>query len=123
LDPAPRLWLGGSGRAWLLTGASFAANWLHALTVGVFATMILAVMTRVALGHTGRALVASQPIVAAYASITLAGAIRVFGPGLGPSAYLPSIAAAGILWIAAFLLFLAVYTPILVRPRLDGRPG
>jgi uncharacterized protein involved in response to NO len=46
--------------AWLLTGASFAANWLHALTVGVFATMILAVMTRVALGHTGRALAASR---------------------------------------------------------------
>ena len=109
--------------AWLLTGASFAANWLHALTVGVFATMILAVMTRVALGHTGRALVASRPIVAVYASITLAGAVRVFGPGLGPWAYLPSIAAAGLLWIAAFLLFLAVYTPILVRPRLDGRPG
>jgi uncharacterized protein involved in response to NO len=44
-----------------LMGTSFAANRLYALTVDVFATMMLAVMTRVVLGHTGRAPVASQP--------------------------------------------------------------
>jgi uncharacterized protein involved in response to NO len=30
---------------------------------------------------------------------------------------------AGALWMVAFGLFLITYTPILMRPRLDGRPG
>ena len=47
----------------LLTGAAPAAFWLHALTIGAAATMILAVMTRASLGHTGRPLVV-RPVVA-----------------------------------------------------------
>ncbi|MFO7483984.1 NnrS family protein, partial [Oceanibaculum nanhaiense] len=45
------------------------------------------------------------------------------GPALFPALTLPSIAAAGLLWMTAFTLFLAVYGPILLRPRADGRPG
>jgi uncharacterized protein involved in response to NO len=29
----------------------------------------------------------------------------------------------GLLWIAAFLIFVIVYTPILTQPRIDGQPG
>ena len=47
--------------AWLFGGFDFAAKWQHALTAGAFATMILAVMTRVSLGHTGRALTVVPP--------------------------------------------------------------
>jgi uncharacterized protein involved in response to NO len=108
--------------AWLLAGAEFAALWLHALTIGGFATMILAVTTRASLGHTGRALVAPRPIVLSYLLITLAAAIRVFGPTIGID-YLAGMAAAGLLWVGAFLLFVIVYAPILVRPRPDGQPG
>ena len=43
---------------WLTTAAPFAEKWIHSLTVGAFTTMILAVMTRASLGHTGRALIA-----------------------------------------------------------------
>ena len=107
---------------WLLTGAGFATSWLHALTVGAFATMILAVMTRASLGHTGRPLVAPRPIVATYLLITLAAAMRVFGPLLGVD-YLTSITMAGAFWLGAFLLFVFVYAPILACPRPDGRPG
>ncbi len=108
--------------AWLLTGAEFAALWVHALTVGGFATMILAVMTRASLGHTGRPLVAPKPVVLSYLLITLAAALRVFGPSLGFDR-LTSVSAAGACWLGAFLLFVAVYAPILARPRPDGRPG
>jgi uncharacterized protein involved in response to NO len=107
--------------AWLLAGASWAVNWLHALTAGAFGTMILAVMTRVALGHTGRALVVAKPIVAAYVLVVIGAALRVAAPS-APAYYLQLLAAAIALWGAAFLIFLAVYAPILLRPRQDPPP-
>jgi uncharacterized protein involved in response to NO len=109
--------------AWLLGGYVPAAAWLHALTAGAFATMILAVMSRAALGHTGRPLVTPPSVVVAYLLLTGAALSRVFGPALLPSLWTVSIAAAAALWTAAFLLFVVAYGPILCRPRADGRPG
>jgi uncharacterized protein involved in response to NO len=106
---------------WLLTAVPFAEKWLHALTVGAFATMILAVMSRASLGHTGRALIAPAPIAAAYLLVSLAAAIRVFGPVIAPSDYNAIVLAAGGCWIAAFATFLLIYTPILMRSRADGK--
>jgi uncharacterized protein involved in response to NO len=127
------VWILHTGYAWLiiglalkgvflLTGVVFSTAWLHALTSGLFATMILAVMTRAALGHTGRPLIAPPLIAVAYVLITLAAILRVSGP-LFPGIYLYSITIAGVLWIGAFTLFLIVYAPILVMPRADGKPG
>ena len=106
----------------LLTGATFSAAWLHAFTTGAFATMIMAVMTRAALGHTGRPLIAPPLIVVSYVLITLAAIVRVSGPAF-PDVYLFNMAISGLLWIGAFTLFLVVYTPILIGPRADGKPG
>jgi len=127
------VWILHAGYAWLiiglalkslfiLTGMPFSAAWLHALTTGLFATMILAIMTRVSLGHTGRSLIAPPLIVVSYLLITLAAVVRVAGP-VFPGNYLYSIAASGVLWLGAFMLFLIVYTPILISPRVDGKPG
>jgi uncharacterized protein involved in response to NO len=108
---------------WLLAGAGWAAHWPHALTMGVFGTMILAVMTRAALGHTGRELTVGGSIAAAYLLLTLGVAARVFAPGLWPAQYLWTLLASGLLWTAAFAVYLVVYTPILVLARADGKPG
>ncbi|HKW38026.1 MAG TPA: NnrS family protein [Burkholderiales bacterium] len=108
---------------WLLAGAGWAGHWLHALTMGAFGTMILAVMTRAALGHTGRELTIGRAIAAAYVFLTLGVAVRVFAPALWPSQYLWILVASGALWTAAFAIYLLVYTPILVLPRADGKPG
>lgn len=104
---------------WLLAGAGWAAHWLHALTMGVFGTMILAVMTRAALGHTGRDLTVGGSIAAAYVLLTLGVATRV----LWPSHYTWTLLVSGFLWTAAFALYLIVYAPILTLPRADGKPG
>ena len=107
----------------ILTGVAAAAFWLHALTIGVIATMILGVMTRVSLGHTGRPLQIRPLTAAAYLLLSAAALVRVFGawlPGLGYPAVIVLSAA---LWTAAFASFLWVYGPILVTPRTDGRPG
>lgn len=108
---------------WLLWHFQAGAGWLHALTNGAFATMILAVMTRAALGHTGRALVAAKPIVIAYSMLTVAALVRVFGPIVATTTPQVTWTVSGVLWITAFVLYCAVYAPILSQPRIDGRPG
>lgn len=90
---------------------------LHALSTGAIGTMILAVMSRASLGHTGRPIAAPASIVVSYVLVTLAAALRTFGPALVPSAYNPVMLASGLLWTAAFALFAITYAPILTRPR------
>ena len=107
----------------LLAGSAVGAFWLHALTVGALSTMILAVMTRASLGHTGRVLKVDPLISFAYLLLSAAAVIRVWGlPVLGMS-YPIAIATAAALWTAAFGLFVAIYAPILCSPRADGKPG
>lgn len=102
---------------WLLTSAPWAANWLHAQTAGVFGTMILAVTTRVALGHTGRPLVVRPAITGAYALVVAGAVVRVFGPAVPFIGGVHAFICAAVLWAGAFAVFLVVYTPILVGPR------
>jgi uncharacterized protein involved in response to NO len=99
------------------------ASYLHALTIGAVTTMILAVMTRASLGHTGRPIVAARPTVWAYGLLTAAAAVRALGPVYIALPYAQVILLAATLWTAAFVLFLGVYGPILLAPRADGRPG
>ncbi|MGB5102005.1 MAG: NnrS family protein [Steroidobacteraceae bacterium] len=108
---------------WLLAAMPVAAAWLHALTVGAIATMILGVMTRVSLGHTGRALRLHPLVTAACLLVSAAALARILGawlPGLG---YAAAIVLSAALWTLAFASFLWIYTPILATPRADGRPG
>lgn len=109
--------------AWLLSGWPPGAHWLHAFSVGAFATTILAVMTRAALGHTGRPITAAPVTVIAYFCISAAALTRVFGPALAPGHYPHMLMLSGVLWILAFVCFLWVYAPILVYSRADGKPG
>jgi uncharacterized protein involved in response to NO len=89
---------------------------VHALTAGAMTTMILAVMTRASLGHTGRELKAAPLTIVAYACVTLGAVLRV-AASLGVASYASMIDIAGALWGASLLLFLAVYSPILWSPR------
>ena len=107
----------------LLTGAPFAGFWLHALTIGAAATMIMAVITRASLGHTGRPLAVSPTTVLAYALLTAAAAVRSLGPALSLAPYAVILGLTALLWTAAFLLFLWVYAPILLTRRADGKAG
>ena len=109
--------------AWLLGDAGFASKWQHALTFGGFGTMILAVMTRASLGHTGRPLVVRRSITVAYVLLTLGAVLRVFGGAWTPEYYLVTLTTAGLAWSAAFCIFVWVYGPILMSARLDGRQG
>jgi len=93
---------------------------IHALTAGAMTTMILAVMTRASLGHTGHELKAGLGTIVIYALVTLAAVLRV-SASLGLGDYTAMLNVSGAAWAAALLLFLIVYGPILWRPRL-GEP-
>jgi uncharacterized protein involved in response to NO len=93
---------------------------VHALTAGAMGTMILAVMSRATLGHTGRELRASLGIRAAFALITVGTLLRVAAP-VGLLDYRLGMEVAGAAWLGAFLLFLGVYAPILFSRRVDDK--
>jgi len=129
----PLVWILHVGYAWIpiglllmaaATGFSLVADtvWLHVLGPGAMGVMIVGVMTRVAIGHTGRELVLPKPALAAYLLILLAALVRL-ATGLGVMPYQPGVLLTGAAWAGAFMVFLAVYLPILLRPRPDGRPG
>ena len=106
--------------------AAGAVGWLppagamHVMMVGGIAGMMLAVMTRATRGHTGRALTASRPTLAAYACLFAAALARPAADVFGV-AWLLDLA--GCLWIAAFGLFVAEYGPMLVGPRRPSPPA
>jgi uncharacterized protein involved in response to NO len=93
---------------------------IHALTAGAMTTMILAVMTRASLGHTGRELKANGATVAIYGLVTLGALLRVSAP-LQLLDYRPAMEVAGLAWGGALLFFLIAYAPVLWRPRLGER--
>jgi len=91
---------------------------VHVLAIGAIAVMCFGMMTRVALGHTGRALVVPRSAVAAYATLVAALVARVI------AAFFPSaLVAAALLFALACTLFLVGYARVLVSPRVDGKPG
>jgi uncharacterized protein involved in response to NO len=89
---------------------------IHAWAIGAAGGMILAVMTRATLGHTGRALKASRWTVLIYVAVAVSAVARI-AAALDPqrSLELLHLAAAG--WIVAFAGFAAVYGPYLAKPR------
>lgn len=124
----PILWVLHLGQAWLalgftiigvagLTGLMPESAAIHALTVGAVGTMVLGVMSRAALGHTGHKLVTPKPVVLSYILVSLAAVARI-GASLVPTGSAHTmVMVAGILWVTAFGLFSVVYWRILTGPR------
>lgn len=100
-------------------GGQMAPIALHALTVGAMAGLMLAMMTRSALGHTGRPLTAGPWERVMFLAIHLAAATRVLGPWIWPGAHAAWIAVSAVCWTVAFAAFAARYLPIVSRPRAD----
>jgi uncharacterized protein involved in response to NO len=130
----PLLWSLHAGMTWVAVGLLLvaagdlghvvpASAGLHALTAGAMGSMILAVMTRVSLGHTGRPLELPRGAVATYWLVHAGAAARVLAAIAPGSAQLPLLLLGGLLWSSAFGLFALVYGSILTRPRIDGKKG
>ena len=110
------IWLGliviGIGYA----GAVPLSHAWHLLTVGGMGGLILAMISRVILGHTGRPLTPPRIMNLAFLILMSGALIRVFGPWIMPAHYLLFIDASILCWLVAFAIFLFIYTPMLTRP-------
>jgi uncharacterized protein involved in response to NO len=89
---------------------------IHAWTGGAVGTMMLAIMTRATLGHTGRTLAASAGTQAIYVAV-IAGALARVCAALHPVWFSPLLWFAGTAWAAAFLGFAALYGSALCNRR------
>jgi uncharacterized protein involved in response to NO len=129
----PLLWVLYVGYSWIILGfvltalAAYAVVLpslpLHAFTLGGIGVLTLGMMARVSLGHTGRALKASNAIVIAFVLINIAVLFRVLLPIALPHWYETLIYISTLSWLAAFSLFVFVYAPILSQARIDGQEG
>lgn len=127
------LWVLFIGYAWipfgLLLHALAGLGWLnpmlalHAFTVGGIGILTLGMMSRVAIGHTGRQMQAHPLMGWAFALLVLSAVARVLFPIFWSRLYSDGITLAGLFWLTAFLPFVAIYFPILTRPRVDGQEG
>lgn len=125
----PMLWIMHLSYAWISAGllllglASFGAvprtAGIHALTAGSMGGLILGMMTRTALAHTGRPVVAGRSEVASFILVQAAAGLRV-AAALLPVVASVAVLAAGAAWTAAFAIYAVTYLPILARPRIAG---
>lgn len=96
--------------------------WQHTLALGGIGTLILGVMTRVSMGHTGRKLTLPPFAIFIYILILSATVIRII-TAAGWMKYSIGINLSGGLWVSAFTLFIVLYVKILTTPRADGKAG
>ncbi|MCQ4166622.1 NnrS family protein [Tahibacter harae] len=94
---------------------------LHALTVGFFGSMLVAMVTRVTQGHSGRPLQMSGVAWFAFGALQVVAVVRVVGEQLPQAPLWLSLSSLG--WLLAFLPWVLRHAAIYWRPRADGRPG
>jgi uncharacterized protein involved in response to NO len=95
---------------------------IHAFALGGIGLMTLGMMIRVTLGHTGRNVHAAPTVVTLLVAALLASTIlRIFMPLVDPNQFWLWVGAAGGLWIAAFVLYILVFGPMLLGRRVDEK--
>jgi uncharacterized protein involved in response to NO len=108
-------------KALAAAGAGPEPAWVHVFTVGALGTMMLGLMTRVSLRHTGRVLHAPRSMHLAALALFAAACLRLLGAVM-PAGALP-MALAAALWASAFVVYLGRFAPVLLGPSLPRPEG
>ena len=127
----PLLWSLHLAHAWIGIACLAMALWhfsvlanisiaVHALTVGAMGGLILGMIARVTLGHTGRQLAPPKVMTLAFMLFNLGAVSRVL---LVDWAYMPGLWIAAICWGLSFAMYVWNYAPMLWQARVDGHPG
>jgi uncharacterized protein involved in response to NO len=129
----PLLWILHASFAWIPLGfvllACAALHWIsnsaafHAFTVGSMAGLMMGMITRTALGHTGRKLLAGKAELCMFVLIQVAAGVRLLAALAGAALYLPALVLSASCWTLAFAVYLRVYGAYLCSARVDGRDG
>jgi uncharacterized protein involved in response to NO len=111
----------------LLLQAAAALGWpvgaapVHALGLGFAGTMLMAFVTRVSLGHSGRPLQADNGFVALYGLLHAVALLRV-GLALAGS-HAGWLAVTSLAWLAVLLAWALRVMPMYLQARQDGKAG
>lgn len=127
----PLLWSLHIAHAWIGIACLLMALWhfsvfnnmslaVHALTVGAMGGLILGMIARVTLGHTGRQLEPPRIMTLAFVLFNLGALSRVI---LVDWAYMPGLWIAAVCWALSFAFYVWNYAPMLWQARVDGHPG
>lgn len=101
---------------------SFASrDGIHALTIGFAGSLIIAMVTRVTQGHSGRPLKMPLPAWIAFAGVQLSAVARLVSSWRSEDAHL-LIASAAVM-LALLVPWVINSVRIYARPRSDGKPG
>lgn len=98
---------------------------MHLLTVGYLTAMTFGMVSRVSLGHSGRALEADSMTWYGFLALIAVGVARAtadFAP-LGGTARSVLLGLAALAWIAIVAGWAARFVPVYLAPRSDGREG
>lgn len=95
---------------------------LHAIVIGYCASMVLAMASRVTLGHSGRALVADRTTWLVFLGFQGVAVARIVFESL-PGRPIPALFAAAVIWLACYGAWAFKYAPRYWQPRSDGRGG
>lgn len=102
------------GLSYIISGLTFSAA-LHLITIGAIGLMILAMISRVSLGHTGRKLSAAPLIVIAFYALIASTLCRFLLSLAG--FFIEAWVSSAVLWIISFTFFIFIYWPVLTAPR------
>ncbi len=95
---------------------------LHAVTMGGLGSLMLAMVTRVSCGHSGRPLVADNLVWTLFWLLQAAVLLRI-GASVAGSATQSALVLAALLWAGTMAAWGTRYGAWYGRPRTDGRPG
>jgi len=107
----------------LLTNPFMSHNMLHLFAIGAIGGVILAMIARVTMGHTGRAIYQGPNMSIAFGAIVLAAIVRSIGAAFFPQYLIEVVNVSGLLWVLAFALYIARFGTMLIKARVDGHPG
>ncbi|MCG3729227.1 NnrS family protein [Vibrio cincinnatiensis] len=107
----------------LLDNAFITHNLIHLFAIGALAGLILTMIARVTMGHTGRAIYQGPRMSLAFIALLLSACIRALGVAIWPVQMMLWVNISAVLWMGAFALFVIKFAGMLLTPRVDGHPG
>ncbi|MDQ2163172.1 MULTISPECIES: NnrS family protein [Vibrio] len=98
-------------------------NLIHLFAIGAISGLILSMIARVTMGHTGRAIYQGPKMSIAFAALMMSALVRSLGVAFFPAQLFLMVNISAALWILAFTLFVWKFGTMLLTLRVDGHPG
>ncbi|WP_132260039.1 NnrS family protein [Paucimonas lemoignei] len=129
----PLLWILHVSYAWIPLGFALLAlaaigvisnsAAFHVMAIGSMGGLVIGMITRTALGHTGRMLNSGKMETWMYVLVQLGVIARFLAAVQGGEWRNAGLVVAAASWSGAFILYLIKYVPYLTAARIDGKEG